>query len=433
MNSSVFRCNVCNKVYKYQKSYLEHCRSHEIPQLPYNLMAWNNQQHQYPYYCMALNNQYPVPISIPQYPISNQYTEAMQWYQYTTPTYYPMVANNQFNIPIQYPEQTQQQQPKIQEEAGTNCNNNTIMEEEDMDISNLSSDEEDTLMNETKTGGAMENNEPRYYEINRAFKNNIISYGIPNKKDQLLFEEFIIENKHIFKERLENGLLLHNIIKFNITLIGEYIKIVGEEMDLCHISHRAKMSLLCRGDNIDELLLKQVDEIHNKMSEFQERDSGWTLIRIVRLEININKSSLVKGSYWISTPEKLANRRACINVENTDNYCFKWALIAAMQIQHSERCSSYNIDNIRADIINLQNNVTLDFSYLKFPLKLKDIKIFEEKNSNISVNVFGYDEDTDEVIGPFYITKEEKSKHVNLLLLEIGGGHHYIFIKDISK
>jgi len=38
------------------------------------------------------------------------------------------------------------------------------------------------------------------------------------------------------------------------------------------------------------------------MSEFQERDGGWSLIKIVHLKVNINKYQLIKGSNYIDFP-----------------------------------------------------------------------------------------------------------------------------------
>lgn len=469
MSSSAYRCNICNKEYVYQKSYLEHYKTHNqmpMQHAPQHSMGWNNQPQyiqmpmQYsPQLAMGWSNQaLPVtPYYTAQHPIPVQHSFSTNLYyampnQYTTPMewFLPQSYDNQNVLPIQY---LQGQQLQYQVEGNRNedttseinssvMDNNTIAIEEDMDISNILEDGEEPLLNKENNFLNVDttvDEEPEFYEIDSAFKNNIVSYGIPNKKDDLHFKDFIKEIKAALMKKIESSLNKNNIIKFIITLIGEYIKIVGEEMDLIYISHRAKMSLLCRGDNIDEMVMKQLDEIHNKMSEFQERDSGWTLIRIVRLEININKSSLVKGALWISSPEKLAKRHACINIENTDNYCFKWSVIAALSTSiisnnvNQNRCSIYNIENIDAEIITLENNVVLDFTNLKFPLKLKDIKKFEDININISINVFGYDEAADTIIGPFYCTKEEKPSHINLLLLENDRGHHYIFINNMSK
>ncbi|XP_073831535.1 uncharacterized protein [Musca autumnalis] len=68
---------------------------------------------------------------------------------------------------------------------------------------------------------------------------------------------------------------------------------------------------------------------------------------------------------------------------------------------------------------------------LSFPLALKDVKQFEKANPEISVNVFGYERNSIE--GPYYLTKEEKRHHVNLILLNDGDKFHYIWIKNMSR
>ena len=68
---------------------------------------------------------------------------------------------------------------------------------------------------------------------------------------------------------------------------------------------------------------------------------------------------------------------------------------------------------------------------LNFPLTIVNIKTFENNNPEISINVFGLDNDT--IIGPYYFTQQEKSHHINLLLLEKDDKFHYVWIKNISR
>ena len=76
--------------------------------------------------------------------------------------------------------------------------------------------------------------------------------------------------------------------------------------------------------------------------------------------------------------------------------------------------------------------IVLNIEYLTFSLPTNNIKDFEMKNRDISVNVFGLNDDND-VVGPYYSTINEKAKHVNLMLLEDGERFHYVWIKNISR
>ena len=230
-------------------------------------------------------------------------------YEYPSYNYNPVTTDNQMqqysNLmqwqPLNYHQQEQQQQQARQQGVDIHGGN---LYNDAMDISLPESDgeEEEERREETlptpmsashsRTEEVAENG--KCFKISKAFKNHIATYAILNRKDQLLLEEFMKENINIFIERLHMTLCKHSIIKFHVSIVAEYIKIVEEDLELCVITHVAKMSLVTKADNIKEIFRKQIEEISTKMSEFEERDSGWTLSRIVRAEININKSSLVK-------------------------------------------------------------------------------------------------------------------------------------------
>ena len=72
-------------------------------------------------------------------------------------------------------------------------------------------------------------------------------------------------------------------------------------------------------------------------------------------------------------------KKAIIKAQNNDEECFKWAVIAALEWSeiksHPER------------VLNLRKFVNnYDWSGLKFPVVIKDIKVFE-MNNDITINV----------------------------------------------
>ena len=88
------------------------------------------------------------------------------------------------------------------------------------------------------------------------------------------------------------------------------------------------------------------------------------------------------GSSYIPLPGLLAAKKAIINIKNEDNECFNWAITRALNAvgKNSERID-INFIKIRGPQLR----------GLKFPVNLSDIKKFENRNSSISVNVFGYE------------------------------------------
>ena len=114
------------------------------------------------------------------------------------------------------------------------------------------------------------------------------------------------------------------------------------------------------------------------MEEFQKRDSGWTLQEILNLSVNINRYNPMRGSSYISLPLQIQAKHACVNVQNFDDACFKWAILSAMHpVDHNAvRVSSYKA---------YENK--LNFKGIECPVRPKQIPKFE-KHNYISVNVY---------------------------------------------
>lgn len=268
------------------------------------------------------------------------------------------------------------------------------------------------------------------------FNGRIETYSYINKKEEVLYpEEFFGEAENVVINQLADCGFKHTTFKFNMELLCEYMKLIDDSLTIAPIGHISKMMLVTASDDIHECYKKHAEEIAVKMSEFQERDSGWTLLTIKSLEININKCSIIRGSQYIPLPRSIANIHACINVENRDVYCFKWCLIAAfysgnqLNARQRKTCNSYEISDIESDFI-IVDEIVLNFQGMQFPAPLKQIRKFEKQNS-ISINVFGYNGHS--IVGPYYITTDEKPTHLNLLLLTSGDKSHYVLISDISK
>ena len=72
----------------------------------------------------------------------------------------------------------------------------------------------------------------------------------------------------------------------------------------------------------------------------------------------------------------------------------------------------------------------LDWSGLKFPVKLDHIVIFEKFNPSISINVFGFE---DRVVYLLRLSKSKNQRIINLLLISDGEKQHYCLIKSLSR
>ncbi|XP_050517398.1 uncharacterized protein LOC126892024 [Diabrotica virgifera virgifera] len=180
---------------------------------------------------------------------------------------------------------------------------------------------------------------------------------------------------------------------------------------------------------LDEVFDDFKEELMTQASEFQEKDSNWVLQEIMSLDVNINKYSSISASTYIRLPIPIVRKHAILNIENKDNKCFAWSIIGAIfpASGNPTKPKSYP-----------PYDTLLNFEGIDFPMKLKDIKKFENLN-NISVNVYGLESNfvnnkrQYEIVGPLHFTSNRHATHVNLLLITNDKQSHYCLILDMSR
>lgn len=271
------------------------------------------------------------------------------------------------------------------------------------------------------------------------FMERIEIYTYTPKKPIVIAEEFFGMAEEEVLNILIESLTKHINFKVNFELECLYIKDSADALKMEKMSHVTKMMPVTCSDVLSNIYQEKILELKAKMSEFQERDSGWALYQISFLNININQHKIIRGSNYIELPPRLARLNACTNINNgDDSYCFKWCIIAAIKkISNKKQVhekAEYEIQNIDSEMI-LVNGVILNFKNMKFPVDLKEISIFEAQNTFISINVFGYDKNGKQIVGPYRKCDRTRQIHISLLLLENDDftKRHYILIKDLSR
>ncbi len=115
-------------------------------------------------------------------------------------------------------------------------------------------------------------------------------------------------------------------------------------------------------------------------------------------------------------------------MKNDDDQCFKWAVTRALNPIDK------NPDRITKELKDQAKKY--DWSGITFPVKVKDIHIWE-KNNNKFVNVFGYDEDTQKVYVirmrdgcSSTVLEEEQNKFISLFLHD---DNRYCVVKNLGR
>ena len=166
---------------------------------------------------------------------------------------------------------------------------------------------------------------------------------------------------------------------------------------------------------------RSIQTIEERIQNFNQRGSNWRFQRVLSLDIHFTDFQPLRGSTFLPLPRKIASKKAVINMKNDDDQCFKWSVVRALNPveKNSERITNELKDQ----------SERLDWSGLKFTVKLDQIVIFEKLNPQISINVFGFEGD----VYPLRLSKSKSEQTINLLLISDGEKQHYCLIKSLSR
>ena len=119
--------------------------------------------------------------------------------------------------------------------------------------------------------------------------------------------------------------------------------------------------------------------MNNKLEDWTKRGSNWVLKEVLGIHVHIAAYRPLRGSSYLPLPEYIRKKKAVINVENADDKCFMWSLLAALHPaeRNSQRVSKY------AGYVS-----ELKLDGVEFPVQLKDITKIEMMNG-LAINVFG--------------------------------------------
>ena len=213
-------------------------------------------------------------------------------------------------------------------------------------------------------------------------------------------------------------------IIFVLTCIMEKTDIKSGEVMSAKIPLVSKATVVLASTDVAKLYEKAKDKIMESMAAFQMLGSNWKFSRVEKLDISTIAYKPLKGSSYIKLPGYLANKKAIINMKNKDNQCFKWCVTRAMNPVKKDQEQITNKLKEQSTLLN--------WNGIEFPVAVNESTYRRfEKNNNISVNVYGYE---NEEVYPLYVSKPQAdTKFVDLLLISDGEKRHYCWIKNFNR
>ena len=171
---------------------------------------------------------------------------------------------------------------------------------------------------------------------------------------------------------------------------------------------RTKLNAVLRTRAIPQLLHSVLETLRSRHATYMRKSSGLRLEEITTAEVQIAKVKYMvyTGQAYAPLPSFLAKKNAVVNVQNTDNPCFGYALISALHPSASHVSRSSHYDRFFGQHPELSN--------LDYPIQVDQ---FEEVEQRIIIpfNVFTYYDDEGRARHPLFLSNEDPDTATDLL------------------
>merc|ERR1712208_148426 len=185
-----------------------------------------------------------------------------------------------------------------------------------------------------------------------------------------------------------------------------------------------------RGENRRMLDLSEFNDLYDESKNkiwktfdaWLKEGSGWIIQSMDEFILKICRYTPIEGSSYIESPRKIRNTHSVVNIQNEDDKCFLYSVLAKLHPveKHTERVSNYEpfLDELKTNGISM-------------PMRLQQIPKFEKQN-DLTINVYMSNK-AGSNIWPVYISKTRGDDPINLLLLSDDEKSHYTYIKNFNS
>ena len=121
--------------------------------------------------------------------------------------------------------------------------------------------------------------------------------------------------------------------------------------------HSRGKKIITEATDTIEIYHEMITEILEAMLKAEQAEgSGWVFMEVIRLILKIDKWDPLKASSYIDLPPELKNKKALINMKNTDNKCFLWCVLRALNPKDK------NAERIDKDLKSKENTLNMKAS-----------------------------------------------------------------------
>ena len=161
---------------------------------------------------------------------------------------------------------------------------------------------------------------------------NIVSHHeVLPRNDVISPRDFLNEIKPVvisfIREKQQN--------KIQLLLVCEMVRtdpVTGNIVTAERFALRSLQEPVYDSTDLEATYERMVAKILESFSAFLKSGSGWTLKRIIKLDITPAKNKPIKGSLKSPLPKELRRKNTLINMNNEDDKCFMYAVTRALNM-----------------------------------------------------------------------------------------------------
>jgi len=124
-------------------------------------------------------------------------------------------------------------------------------------------------------------------------------------------------------------LCVFRTVKYYFKAEVEFERQVTDTDELQHTTAQFYIrSMITASDPLD--IHSVISFFQNSIEAFTSRGSGWNVNQILNLSLYMGVFRPAAGSSFIKTPPEIANKKAILNIHNSDSNCFQYSILAAL-------------------------------------------------------------------------------------------------------
>lgn len=239
----------------------------------------------------------------------------------------------------------------------------------------------------------------------------------------------ISQSEIILKKRAYFSLSIHPVfLKFNDD--GD----IESKITVVFSSYRKEINISQPAISLRDLFYNCYKEIEQRLEDFSENGSGWTLSEIDCIDLSYTSINSIRGGCHFNFKPK--HKRGLLIIKNTDDLCLLYCIAAKFHLKsipYDERTKPESYSPFFKNF-NLEG--------INFPISVSEIKKLEDQNCHLFFKINVFMEIEGEIYQHRMYTIEEKQSTavtvVNVLLSEVTDDkgkifYHYSLIENESK